>query len=1037
MKLPSIRDWSIERKLRLVVMATTSVALLCVCATVMVYSIIGFRQRVVDDMSAAGELVSANAVAALTFQDRQAATQMLGVLDAKPHISAAALYDRSGRLFASFRRSGGAVPPAAGPMGARFQHGVMTLVQPVHLGTETVGWIYLENDLGALRGRLRSLGVLLGVMLVVIWLIALAVAATLQRMISGPIIALVGAVDEIALRKNYAMRVTAGGHDELGSLITRFNEMLAQIEARDRAFQHNQDELEEMVAVRTFELERERQQLREIVANAPVAMAMFDRDMRYVTFSRKWLADYHLEGRSIVGRSHYEIFPETSAAMMRLHRRGLQGEVLSSPEDVIERLDGTRVYLRWAIHPWHTTTGEIGGIVMVTDIINELVEAREAAIEASRLKSDFLANVSHEIRTPMNGIIGMTRLALQTSLSLDQRQYLETVLVSADSLLSVLNDVLDFSKIEAGKLDLESIDFDVRNMLYDAVKPVAMRADEKGLELVCHVTADVPDVLVGDPTRLRQIVLNLVGNAVKFTEKGEVIVRAEVASATDGRLTLHLLVSDTGIGIPVDKQRLIFDPFAQADSSTTRRFGGTGLGLAISSNLVRIMGGRLWVDSEAGHGSTFHVAVPLERSASSPGSGGFRPIPALQDIRALVVDDNESSRRALADTLSAAGLEATTAADGDQAIALVRGAVDAGQPFAAVLIDARMPGRDGFSLAARLRRLGEDQPGGAMIMLLSPAYGPADVPRCRDAGVASYLLKPIRTSELLHTVAVTLGKSLVAVPTHPDHVAHLHAEASCLRILLAEDNAINRALALHLLEDEGHLVRVAENGREAVEAVASDELDLVLMDLQMPEMSGIEATAAIRERERDTGRHVPIIALTAHAMKGDRERCLAAGMDDYLSKPIMPDQLFAAIGRITARRQALAGPAAAAEPPSTPGADVLDVDEALHRVRGDRVMLAQLVAMFLEDAPAMVEEIRAAAAARDLDALMKSAHTLKGSCGLLGAHAAQQAALRLETMARDQQAADAEAAVAALEQAMAALLEAFRQQGWEAGAPCK
>jgi signal transduction histidine kinase/CheY-like chemotaxis protein/HPt (histidine-containing phosphotransfer) domain-containing protein len=722
---------------------------------------------------------------------------------------------------------------------------------------------------------------------------------------------------------------------------------------------------------------------------------------------------------------------------MRLHRRGLQGEVLSSPEDVMERLDGTRVHLRWAIHPWHTATGEIGGIVMVTDIINELVEAREAAIEASRLKSNFLANVSHEIRTPMNGIIGMTRLALQTSLSLDQRQYLETVLVSADSLLSVLNDVLDFSKIEAGKLDLESIELDVRNTLYDAIKPVAMRADEKGLELVCHVAPDVPEVLIGDPTRLRQIVLNLVGNAVKFTEKGEVIVRAELASATDGQLTLHVLVADTGIGIPPEKQRIIFDPFAQADSSTTRRFGGTGLGLAISSNLVRIMGGRIWVDSEAGRGSTFHVAVPLERSPASPPGMGMRPIPALEGIRILVVDDNESSRLALLDTLRGAGLVPETASQPEQALALVHDARNAGRPFAAVLIDARMPGADGFALAASLRGEEGSASRGAVIMMLSPSHGPTDVPRCRDAGVASYLLKPIRTSELLHTVAVTLGKSLVAAPAHPDQAAALHGETTCLRILLAEDNAINRLLAVRLLEDEGHLVRCAGNGREAVEAMTSDTFDLVLMDLQMPEMSGLEATAAIRARERETGGHVPIIALTAHAMRGDRERCLAAGMDDYLSKPIMPEQLFAAISRINGRRHTAGGPA---DPPAqpAPGAPaVFDLDEALHRVRGDRAMLAQLVAMFEEDQQSMREEIRAALAGPDLDAIMKAAHTLKGSCGLLGGHAAQQAALKLESAARDGEADEMPAAFAALERAIEALLDAFHQHGMEAGASCK
>ncbi len=497
----------------------------------------------------------------------------------------------------------------------------------------------------------------------------------------------------------------------------------------------------------------------------------------------------------------------------------------------------------------------------------------------------------------MNGIIGMTKLALQTSLSLEQRQYLDTAMVSAESLLSVLNDVLDFSKIEAGKLDLEAIEFDVRNTLHDAVKPVAMRADEKDLELLCQVAPDVPAVLVGDPGRLRQVVLNLVGNAVKFTDAGEIVVRAEMAEAPEGRGVLHVSVSDTGIGIPLEKQRLIFDPFAQADGSTTRRYGGTGLGLAISANLVAVMGGRIWVDSEPGHGSTFHFTVALEGRPGAAEGPGSKPIAALEGVRVLIVDDNATSRGLLADTLGAAGLSPVVAEDAQTATALATEANEAWRPFAVALVDARMPGADGFETAKHLRS-GNAQ-AGAVIMLLAQSHGPTDVPRCREAGVASYLFKPIRESELLHTIAVMLGAPLVAVPPPVETPAVAPvAQAAGLSILLAEDNPVNQALAVHLLEDEGYRVQVAGNGREAVERLAGGSFDLILMDLQMPEMSGLEATAVIREQEQGTERHIPIIALTAHAMKGDREHCLAAGMDEYLSKPIMPDQLMATIQRV-------------------------------------------------------------------------------------------------------------------------------------------
>ncbi|HVB38520.1 MAG TPA: response regulator, partial [Vicinamibacterales bacterium] len=990
-----------------------------------------------DDMSAVANIVGTSSAAAVVFRDTRTAGDILQTLQAEPHIDAAALYDELGRPFAAYRRPGGAgaaLPARPGPPGARLVGGEFVLFYTLRQNGAAVGTLYLRNDLGAMRAGLIRFAIIVLVAMACAWTIALILSARLQRLISTPILALADTVDRICREKDYGVRVEAAAHGEVGVLVRSFNEMLGQIAQRDDQFQRQQDELEEMVAVRTFELERERQQLRQIVANAPVAMAMFDRNMRYITHSRKWLTDYHLEGRSLVGRSHYEIFPETSADRMRLHRRALSGQELSSPEDVLERLDGTRLYLRWAIHPWYTPNGEIGGVVMVTDIINELVEAREAALEASRLKSDFLANMSHEIRTPMNGIIGMTKLALQTSLSLEQRQYLDTAMVSAQSLLSVLNDVLDFSKIEAGKLDLEAIEFDVRDTFDDAVKPVAMRADEKNLELLCHVAPDVPRVLVGDPGRLRQIVLNLVGNAVKFTDAGEVVVRAALSDTTGARTMLHVSVSDTGIGIPLEKQRLIFDPFAQADGSTTRRYGGTGLGLAISANLVSIMGGRIWVDSEPGHGSTFHFTVALERAAGAAEAPGLAPIAALEGVRVLIVDDNASSRGLLADTLGAAGLSPVVAEDGQTAVTLAAEANAAWRPFAGALVDARMAGMDGFETAKHLRS-GQAQ-AGAVIMLLAQSHGPTDVPRCREAGVASYLFKPIRESELLHTIAVMLGAPLVAVPPLTEQPPAGVAEVPAgLRILLAEDNPVNQALAVHLLEDEGHLVKVAGNGREALTLLDAEAFDLVLMDLQMPEMGGLEATAAIRERERGTDRHVPIIALTAHAMKGDRERCLAAGMDEYLSKPIMPDKLMATIQRV-------AGGTPAVEPvavPDGPAADaaVFDLDEALHRVRGDRVMLGQLVSMFEEDAPGLLEEIHRATAAGDATALTAAAHTLKGSCGLLAAHGAQDAARRLEELAREGDLGHAPGALASLEDQLSKVMPELRRLRIGAGVSCK
>ncbi|MDE3153756.1 MAG: response regulator [Acidobacteriota bacterium] len=1033
------RDWTLRAKVRLLLMATTSVALFVVSLAVLGVTQLRYRQSIAQDMTELGDIVGPSSAAALVFRDGRTAADILKTLRAKPHVDTAVLYDAAGRPFVTYRRAGhpGPEPPGRpGPQGAGVTAGEFVIVRPITLNGAVVGTLYLRNDLGAVRSGLIRFALFDLLAMICAGTIALVLSARVQRSIAGPIQALADTVDRICREKDYGVRVEADGQDEVGVLVRSFNEMLGQVRQRDQQFQRQNEALEEMVAVRTFELERERQQLRQIVANAPVAMAMFDRNMRYLTHSRKWLADYHLEGQNLIGRSHYEVFPETSADQMRLHRRALSGEELASPEDVVERFDGTRLHLRWAIHPWYTSDGQVGGVVMVTDIINELVEAREAALEASRLKSDFLANMSHEIRTPMNGIIGMTQLALQTSLSLEQRQYLETAMVSAQSLLSVLNDVLDFSKMEAGKLDLEAIAFDVRGTIHDAVKPMAMRADEKGLELVCHVAPDVPASLVGDPGRLRQIVLNLVGNAVKFTAEGEVVVRVERGETSASRTMLHVTVADTGIGIPLEKQRLIFDPFAQADGSTTRRYGGTGLGLAISADLVAIMGGRIWVESEPGRGSTFHFSVALDRVPGAADLRGLPRVPALDGVRVLIVDDNATSRGVLAETLAAVGLTPIVAEDGQTAIALATEANEAWRPFAVSLVDARMAGMDGFETARRLR--GGPAQAGAVIMLLAQSHGPEDVPRCRDAGVASYLFKPVRDSELVNTIAVMLGAPLVAVP---DPLAAAPAPAfsapapAGLQILLAEDNPVNQTLAVHLLEGEGHHVAVAGNGRQAVDLVAARSFDLVLMDLQMPEMSGLEATAAIRARERETGGHVPIVALTAHAMKGDRERCLAAGMDEYLSKPIMPEQLMATIQRVAARGTPEAGPARA-EPTAT-GTEVFALAEVLHRVRDDRVMLGQLVSIFEEDAPGLLAGIHHAVEAGDAAALTTAAHTLKGSCGLLAAHAAQEAARRLEDLGRAGDLTDSAAAVAALETEMARLMPELSRVKTEAGASCK
>ncbi len=682
-------------------------------------------------------------------------------------------------------------------------------------------------------------------------------------------------------------RAVIGGKDRLLAVVRNITERKRAEEALNR---YNRE-----LAEREESLRKANTLQQKLLSTAATAIFTVDRDQRITSINESFTAITGYREEDVLGKHCMILEGDPCRSMCGLLDPNRTAKIVKKQCTLMTK-DGRRLTVLKSADLVRDDDGNVtGGIESFVDV-TELVQAREAAESASKAKSIFLANMSHEIRTPMNGIIGMTDLALDTALSDDQREYLGMVKASADSLLGILNDILDFSKIEAGKLDLVPIDFNLRDSVCDTVSSLGLRAEAKNLELICRVLPDVPDGVIGDPGRLRQIIVNLVGNAIKFTEQGEIAVEVGLESQTRDEVRLHFSVRDTGIGIAKEKQSIIFDAFTQVDGSSTRKYDGTGLGLAISAQLVEMMGGKIWVESEPGRGSTFHFTVCLGLQKQQATTAVAASPDQLRGLSVLVVDDNQTNRLLLEENLQKWGMKPKLAESGSRGLRVLQEAKEAGCPIPLILVDANMPEMDGFEFIEQMKRNSLND---GTVIMLSSAGRRGDASRCEELGISGYLIKPLKPSDLLQAIALSLGMADKAKEGSRLVTRHTLREGRrSLRILLAEDNPVNQKLAVRMLEKLGHTIVVANNGREAVDFLSREKFDLVLMDVQMPEMGGFEATAAIREKEKLSGTHIPIVAMTAHAMKGDREKCLEAGMDDYVTKPVQRDALLEAMDRV-------------------------------------------------------------------------------------------------------------------------------------------